>query len=155
MYAPFAAMREFELTTEIDAPQSYAWQTLVALETWPQWNHLVPSGRGDVRVGAVLDLRMRRPDGGYRPHRPTVLALRPPDEVVLAASFGHRRALHMVHSLAIEPRGAERCRLRQRWEVTGLLVPVLWPQLVSTMARFAELGDDLAARVRSVPRETR
>jgi len=32
---------------------------------------------------------------------------------------------------------------------------VLWPQLVSAMARFAELGDDLSARVRSVPRETR
>ncbi len=140
-------MRAFELSTKIDAAPAHVWQALVAIDAWPSWNRLVPYGEGVVRPGERLLFRIRRVDGSFRVHRPHVVATNAPQELVLAASFGHRWLVHMEHAFAIEARGVGGSVLRQRWTVTGLLVPLLWPMLVRAMARFAELGDDLATRL--------
>ncbi len=142
-------MRTFDLTTEIPSSRDRAWQRLVRLEDWPRWNTILPWGVGEVRPGAVLDLRMLGRDGRLGPHRPTVVSVRPPEEVVLAAAFGHRGLLRMVHSLALDDLGPSHSRLRQRWTVTGLLVPWMWPSLARAMTRFEMLGSDLAAWVQS------
>ncbi len=138
-------MREFELTTVIEAPPGATWEALVRLDEWPRWNRLIPSGRGELRVGAVLDLRMRSDRGALRPHRPTVVSVRAPESLELAASFGHRKLLHMVHGFAITDLGDGRSLLRQTWKTTGLLADPLWPMLVKVMERFSEMGEDLSA----------
>ncbi|MGB1016388.1 MAG: SRPBCC domain-containing protein [Nannocystaceae bacterium] len=134
----------YELSTPIDAPIENAWHGLVYLHDWPQWNNLVPRASGEVVVGAQLEFQIRRDDGkGLRAHRPVVLTLAPPKKIVLAASFGHQRLLRLVHSFYFDNQGSE-LRLRQTWDATGLLVPILRSELTKTMARFAELGEDLA-----------
>ena len=74
-------------------------------------------------------------------------------EWVLAASVGHRWLLHMVHSFTVDTVGPSASSLTQRWQVTGVLVPLLWPLIRRGMARFAELGSDLALRVKTIERE--
>lgn len=114
---------------------------LVDLAHWPRWNRLVPHGEGALREGETLSFRIR---GVRRPHRPVVVRVAEPEEIVLAATFGHRWLLRMEHRFAFVEAG-EGCRLDQRWEVTGVLAPLLWWRLVPALARFAELGEDLAA----------
>jgi len=134
----------YELSTPIDAPIESAWHGLVHLDDWPQWNNLVPSASGNVTTGARLEFQIRREDGrGLRRHRPVVVTVAAPNQVVLAASFGHKRLLHLVHSFCFERQGSG-LRLRQTWDATGLLVPILRCELTKTMARFTELGEDLA-----------
>jgi uncharacterized protein YndB with AHSA1/START domain len=140
-------MRSFELTTAVGAPPELAFDTLLDLETWSAWNRLVPSAAGRVAVGERLAFEIRRDEGGFRRHRPTVLSVHRPDEVVLAADFLARWLLRMEHSFRFVADGAG-CRLVQRWKCSGLLVAALWPDLVATMERFAELGRDLDAEAR-------
>ncbi len=140
-------MRAFELSTEIDAAPAEVWRVLVAMDAWPSWNRLVPYGEGDARPGGRLLFHIRRADGSRYVHRPRVVSITSPRELVLAASFGHRWLVHMEHTFLIEARGVGGSLFRQRWTVTGLLVPLLWSILVRALARFAELGDDLATRL--------
>jgi hypothetical protein len=85
-------------------------------------------------------------NGRFHDHRPTVISLDPPRRIVLAAAFGHRRFVYLVHSFFIEEVDGG-LRLRQTWDATGLLIPILWPVLTKMMARFQELGEGLAGWV--------
>jgi hypothetical protein len=140
-------LRHFELSTTIPANQDRVWQTLVRLPEWSAWNRLVPHAEGELRPGTTLDLKIRGPGGRPGPFHPTVVSVNPPTELVLAASVGSRWLLHMVHSFTVEAVGPAASLLRQRWNATGLLVPLLWPLIRRGMARFAEFGSDLAVRV--------
>ena len=117
------------------------------LPAWPEWNGLVPRAAGVVSVGQRLEFGIRRDDGrGLRDHRPVVVELEAPRRVALAASFGHRALVHLVHAFVFEDVDGGPV-LRQTWTATGILVPVVWGPLTATMARFSELGEDLRRRI--------
>lgn len=141
-------MRSYELSTPMPAPAADVWATLVDVANWQQWNKLVPVASGDVRSGEILAFKIRRVDGTYRDHRPTVDAIEPGRVIVLSATFGHRFALKLVHTFTIDQVQEGSCRLHQRWDASGVLVPSIWSSLTQTMGRFAELGEDLAARLK-------
>jgi len=141
-------MRDYELSTPILASAAVVWTALVELEHWGEWNKLVPVASGEVRTGEVLAFKIRRVDGTFRDHRPTVDAIEPGRVIVLSAAFGHRHAVKLVHTFTIDQLGDGHCRLHQRWDASGVLVPLLWRSLTQTMARFSELGEDLAAWVK-------
>ena len=140
-------MRSYELSTPMPAPAAEVWAALVDLVHWGQWNKLVPVASGDVRPGQILAFKIRRVDGTYRDHTPTVDAIEPGRVIVLSATFGHRFAVKLVHTFTIGQVQERSCRLDQRWDASGVLVPTLWSSLTQTMGRFAELGEDLATRV--------
>jgi hypothetical protein len=141
-------MRSYELSTPMSAPPADVWTTLVDLAHWGEWNKLVPVASGDIRTGEILAFKIRRLDGTYRDHRPTVDAIEPGRVIVLSATFGHRFAVKLVHSFTIDQVQEGSCRLHQRWDASGVLVPILWSDLTQTMRRFSQLGEDLAARVK-------
>ena len=141
-------MRHFELSTPVHATPDQAWAALVTLADWPDWNALVPQGSGVVEPGRRLEFRIRISARGaapprFRPHRPTVLVVDAPRQLVLEASFGARWLVHMVHSFYVIPT-QDGCTLRQTWATSGLLVPLLWSRLRAAQEGFAELGEDLA-----------
>ncbi|MFQ5746553.1 MAG: methyltransferase [Gemmatimonadota bacterium] len=143
--------REFELTTPIDGPPDRAWTVLMDFDSYPQWNHLVPFASGPREPGARVLLHVRGPGRRTRAFRPTIVSIDPPRTIVFRASVGHPSLIDMVHAFTIAGSAASGVVLRQRWVATGALVPVLWPMLRLAMARFGEFGDDLAARVSSMP----
>lgn len=131
-------MRSWSLSTPLDAPAERAWALLTELDAWPEWNRLIPVAHGTVALGQVLEFGIRRVDGSLRDHRPTVHLLDRPHHMMLAADFGHRGLLRLEHHLMVQD-GA----LVQRWDASGVLVPVLWSSLTETFARFEELGVDV------------
>lgn len=141
-------MRSYELSTPMPAPANEVWATLMDLARWGQWNNLVPVASGDVRPGQILAFKIRRIDGTVRDHTPTVDAIEPGRMIVLSATFGHRFVVRLVHTFTIDQVQDGSCRLHQRWEASGVVVPILWSSITQTMGRFAELGEDLAARVK-------
>jgi hypothetical protein len=140
-------VRYFELSTVIPADRDRAWHALAGLPEWCAWNRLIPHAEGELRPGARLNLRLRGPANRTTPFHPIVVSVDPPNELVLAASVGSRRLVHMVHSFTLETVGLNTSLLKQRWSATGVMVPLLWPLLQRGMVRFGELGSDLASHV--------
>ncbi|MBW2464993.1 MAG: SRPBCC domain-containing protein [Deltaproteobacteria bacterium] len=135
-------MRTIELTTALDAPAQHAWQVLLDVDRWPEWGVLVVSAEGRFAPGARWTMHLR--DG--RRMRPTLITVEP-TRLVFETYLGHRRWVCMQHSFQVEELDAKRSMLRQRFEVRGVLVPVLWRALSRGMRQFDELGCDLARRV--------
>lgn len=142
--------RHFELSTDLDASVDAAWAALIAIDRWHEWNRLMPAAAGRPEPGQRLALKLRREDGRLRDHRPVVVAVEPPEKVVLAANFGHRWLLRLVHSVIVEerPGGA---RIRHRWDVSGLLTAPLWASLTQTFRRFDGMSEDLRQHLEAVP----
>ncbi len=138
-------MSQFELSAEIPAIAEAAWQTLTSLPEWSSWNRLVPSAEGELVPGSVLHFKVRGPDGELVPLDPVVVSVASPRELVLEAAVGARRLVRLVHTFSIESAGAGKSILRQRWVPTEPLPPDPWSVIRDRLARWAELGDDLAA----------
>lgn len=126
----------------IPADRDRVWRALAGLPEWHAWNRLIPHAEGELRPGARLDLRLRGPASRTMPFHPVVVSVDPPNELVLAASIGSLRLVHMVHSFTLEAGGLNTSLLKQRWSATGVIVPLLWPLLRRGMVRFGELGSD-------------
>jgi len=139
--------REFEISTPIDGSADAAWAVLTRFADYSKWSRLLPLASGTLVPGTRLDLRIRCPGRRASSFRPRIVSVNPPHELVFDASVGHRSLVHMVHSFTFVGRAQIGVQLRQRWVVTGILVPVLWPLLRRAMSRFNEFGTDLSARV--------
>jgi len=137
-------VRRFELSSEISGDPADAWVKLSDLSTYSSWNSLIPAAEGTLSPGSQVNLRVLGPGGFARTFRPEVLSVEAPHQIRFAGSLGHRNLVHMVHTLELIG-STPRFVLRQQWEVTGVLVPLVWPLLVAGMRRFARVGSDLEA----------
>ncbi len=141
-------MRRIELEAALEAPATEAWRVLVDLQRWPQWGRLVTSAQGHFVPGAVWTVRLRgEPGGTTRTMRPQFVEMTPPQRVVFETRLGAGWLVKLRHTFEIRDLGSDRSTLRQSFEASGLLVPILWHELEPGMTQFAEFGQDLARRL--------
>ena len=138
-------MLQFELANEIHATAESVWDALSTLSEWSTWNRLVPHALGQLVVGSTLHLKVRGPDGEVASLDPLVLSVIPPRELVLEAHVGSRRVLTLSHTFSIESIGYNISVLRQCWLAAEPLDENAWSVVCDRLARWIELGDDLAA----------
>ena len=98
----------------------------IALERWS------PVVSSEVQSGTCLD---------------RVDEIVPGRRFVLSRDLFHRKLVHLTHSFAIHELEPRATRFTQRWEATGLLVPLMWNKLASVMAKFEAFGADLKVHV--------
>lgn len=120
---------------------------LVDLSAFAQWNPFITSAEGELAVGARLTLRMQ-PVGG------AAMTLRP---LVVEVADGHRLRwrgrlvmpglFDAEHLFVVEPLGAERSRLVQQEQFSGLLVPFFQRSLDrGTLPAFHAMNQALQTR---------
>ena len=129
----------------IHAPPEQVWRVLADLPSYSRWNGTIRAAAGRVAPGQRLRLRLHL-DGRSRPFSPTVVAVRPPEELLLSARIVHPRVLQATHLFRVQPEG-DGTRFTQRWEVTGALAGVAWPAIRKGFPGFEEMARDLAREV--------
>ena len=139
-------MRNFEIHTTIQGEPNRAWEVMTDLSRYGEWSKLIPFAEGELSPGSRLNLRIRAPGGLLRPFRPTVVSITSPKELVLEATIGHRKLIHILHSFTLV-KAESQLKLLQRWEATGTLVPMAWPLMRLGMSQFEEYGLDLNQRL--------
>lgn len=129
-----------ELTTEIliDAPPEKVWETLADTDHWREWNPVIPSLRGELRPGAIvnftivlgrelpLSARLLRAEPGEE------LCWRGPPQAALGLAFAGR------HYMRLQLDGEDRTFFVHGEEFTGAFVPLLWWRLEPTLRRAYE-----------------
>jgi hypothetical protein len=126
----------------VSAPRDAVWRALVALDSYPAWNPLIPEARGVLAPGERLWLRVRI--GALRlVIRPTVQEVVPGARLRWVGRLGHRRLLegdHQIDLLAL-PRG--RTLLVHAETLSGALVPLAGPLARANARGFAEMDEAL------------
>jgi len=141
-------MRQIELVTRLPASAAEAWAVLIDVDRWPEWGRLVTSARGEFVPGRVWTMRLSGRDGGPpRFMHPRFVAMPRPRGLVFETRFGGAWGVRLVHAFDVECDGPDRSLLRQSFDATGALVPLLWESLHRGMTQFEALGVDLARRL--------
>lgn len=141
-------MRRLELNTPLARDAATAWAVFIDTHDWPTWSRLVTAAEGELVPGHVWNIQLRGTDGrAQRRMHPRFVSQIPGQRIVFETRIGGSWVIRMVHIFDIVPQGPERSSLRQRFEITGLLVWPFWGALLPGMMQFEQLGVDLARRL--------
>ena len=135
-------MRTHEISVEIAAPAQTVWDLLIDLPRYPAWNPTIPAAAGQIALGETLTLRLDFPDR-QQLFEPRVVEIRPGRLLLLAKALLHRRILYATHAFLIESLAADRSRLVQRWELSGLLSRVVWPKFRAGLPAFEKMNESV------------
>jgi hypothetical protein len=138
-------MRTHSTSLHIAAAPEEVWRVLVDLPSYARWNGAMPEAAGTLVPGHRLRLRLNL-GSGARPFRPTVMAVHPGRELILAATLAHPRMLHASHVFRLEPDNGG-TRFTQAWEVTGVCAALAWPKFRAGLPAFEEMNRDVAREV--------
>lgn len=140
-------MKELRTEIEIQASAERVWQLLTDFASFPQWNPFIRWAKGDVRVGAPLEVRLQPSGGSGMTFKPTVLKSDPNHEFRWLGRLLLPGLFDGEHIFTIETLGTNRVRFTQREVFTGLLVPLLARSLDSSTRRgFEEMNQALKRR---------
>ena len=136
----------------INAPPAVVWGVLVDLERYAAWNRLTPSVTGELRVGAVLTLRVAlTPGWPTAPMRVTLLEVEPGRCLRWTARLGPRSILAAERHQTLEPLSGGRTRYTTADVLSGALAPTVVRLLGGTITRgFDALAQGLAARCEAI-----
>jgi hypothetical protein len=117
--------KELFSSIDIAAPAPLIWAILVDFKAFPTWNPFITSAEGAVDVGSRLTLRMQPVNGSAVTLRPTVVEVSEGRRLRWRGRFGVRGLFDADHQFLVEARDADRSRLIQQEQFSGLLVPFL------------------------------
>lgn len=141
-------MRQITLVQPLPSDVHTAWSVFVDIDRWPEWRGMVLSASGAFEPGARWTIRLRGDaSGAARTMRPTFVSRTPGREIVFETRLVAAWVVRMVHRFELEAAADGTAVLVQRFEVSGLAVPLLWGPLERGMRQFEALGGDLARRL--------
>ena len=140
-------MQEIHSDIEIKAPATRVWQLLTDFNRFPEWNPFIRRAKGEVKAGALLEVRIQPSGASGMTFKPTVLKCEPNHELRWLGRLLIPGLFDGEHIFIIEAIDTDRVRFIQREVFTGLLVPLLLRSLGSgTQRGFEEMNWALKAR---------
>ena len=140
-------MREFSIGIEIAAPASSVWEVLVDFQSYSDWNPMLSVCHGTLHEGSDLLFELAGEQDARRSVHARIDRIEKERALVLSRSVFHPLFAHLVHSFELVTPSESRTRFTQRWQCSGVLVPVLWTRFTAGMAKFEAFSSALKHRV--------
>jgi hypothetical protein len=134
-----------QAVTVIAASADTVWQILSATDRYPSWNPFVTSFEGTLAAGERITVTLALPRRKPQSMKPTLVSVTPGKGFEWLGHVGVPGILDGRHRFALEPLGADRCRLVHHERLSGMLVPMFRSMLtVNTPEAFVALNQALA-----------
>jgi hypothetical protein len=114
--------REIETSIVINVPPSRVWQVLTNFSGFRAWNPFIRSASGAVEEGARLSIEIKPPGKSVMRFRPTVLVVRPEQELRWLGSLLIPGLFNGEHYFILSPVGSASTRFVHGEKFSGLLV---------------------------------
>jgi hypothetical protein len=123
MFSGCGAIPEKKIYTAIDieAPIEDVWSILVDNAAYPEWNPYHVKVEGNMRVGAVLDVEINKPNGKTVRIEPHVMRLHPPGELTWGG--GIKGLFFGEHVFLLVRLDETKTRLVHKERFSGLAIP--------------------------------
>jgi hypothetical protein len=116
------AQQDIETSILINAPPSRVWQVLTDFHTYPAWNPFIRAISGPLREGARLNIQITPPGRSALRFRPTVLVVKPDQELRWLGSLLIPGLFNGEHSFLLRVEGTNSTRFVHGGKFSGLLV---------------------------------
>lgn len=141
-------MREFSISVDINAPATIIWQALMDFDHHQDWNPMFSVQQRQLCAGGFLHLApknstTKRPKKADSSTKVRIEAIEQERALVLSRSLMHSSLVHMTHYFELKPGKAGCIIFTQRWQATGILIPIMWGKLCQGMATFDRLNQAL------------
>lgn len=138
-------MREYKLDIDINASAQKVWDALLDFDNYAKWNPVVPSITGVFEVGESIEHTLVKVNGEKVLYTPKVLQVEAPFKSTLAKSLLHPRFAYLVHHFELQALTDNLTRFRQRWECSGLAIPLPWNSFITRFKHFEKASAGLKA----------
>ena len=140
-------MKELHTEIEIQASDKRVWQLLTDFASFPEWNPFIRQAKGEVKVGARLEVRIQPSGASGMTFKPVVLKVEPNRELRWIGRLLMPGLFDGEHIFTIETLDTNRVRFTQREVFTGLLVPLFARSLDKDTRRgFEEMNQALKSQ---------
>lgn len=147
-------MKELSTKIEIQASDERVWQLLTDFASFPLWNPFIRKAKGEVNVGARLEVYIQPSGARGMTFKPAILKADPNRELRWLGRLLIPGLFDGEHIFTIETLESNRVRFIQREVFTGLLVPLFARSLdTDTRRGFEEMNQ--ALKLRAEQSETR
>jgi hypothetical protein len=116
------AQQEIETSILIAAPPSRVWQVLTDFNAFPAWNPFIRAISGPLREGARLSIQIVPPGRSAMRFRPTLLVVRPDQELRWRGSLLIPGLFTGEHVIRLQSEEVNSTRVIQGERFSGLLV---------------------------------
>ena len=116
------AQHTIETSIFIDASPSRVWQVLTDFRAFPTWNPFIRAISGPLQEGARLSIEITPPGRAAMRFRPTVLVVKPDQELRWRGSLLIPGMFSGEHSFRLRPEERDRTQFLHAETFSGLLV---------------------------------
>lgn len=139
-------MRLLETKIDIDAPAHIVWSILDDLESYPEWNEVIPRIEGRTTLDRKVAAFFTPPGQKPMTIKPKLTRVVPLRELRWVSKIPV--IMRFEHIFKIKPTGKNSCQFIQNETFEGLIVPLLWKQ-ISTNVRKSYSDMNLALKLRA------
>ena len=137
-------MKELRTEIEIQASAERVWGLLTDFARFPNWNPFICWAKGEVKVGARLEIRIQPSGARGMTFKPVVLKVDPMRELRWLGRLLTPGLFDGKHIFSVERLSPQRVRFTQREIFNGLFVPLLARDLdTNTLRGFNEMNQAL------------
>jgi hypothetical protein len=137
----------------VQAPPEVIWELIYALNDWSRWNPLYPRAAGEIRLNAVLDLRLALPGRPQQDIKPVVLEWVPNEQLHWKLSL-MGGLVRTVRYFEIEQLAEASCIVSNGEIFGGVLGPQVPKQMGGNIRRgFMAMNEALKAEAERLWRE--
>ena len=143
-------MFELKCETVIAAPRERVWDVLTDFATYPQWNALVRSFEGELRVGAPFKALFEPMPGRTLSTTVHITVCEPPHRIGWGGKTIASWLIRGEHVYTLEREGSG-TRLINREVFEGLLVPLVKPMLARSLPAYHANSEAIRKRAEAGP----
>jgi hypothetical protein len=117
-------MKKLFSEIKIDTSPEKVWNVLTDFEKYPQWNPFIFRIHGAPKEGEKLEVVMQKPDSNFIVSKPTVLKVKPKQELRWLSKWGISGIFDGEHIFKIRGRGDAGVWFIQEGHFKGLFTPL-------------------------------
>ncbi len=139
-------MKRLETRIDTDASPKEVWAVLMDFDSYPEWNPMIVSLKGEAKVGAKLRNTIALKPGRQMSFKPTVVEYDPGRRFGWKGKLGPGGLFDGLHRFEVQPSATGATFIHSE-EFSGLLPPLLGGVLRATHKAVIAMNEALVAEV--------
>ncbi|MBL4656568.1 MAG: hypothetical protein JKX73_01100 [Flavobacteriales bacterium] len=134
--------KTYSISRVFDINSDTLFQIVSDFNKYPDWNTIIPKGKGEFKVGTKLELMMNM-RGKIKPFNPKIISIDQGKGFTLSKTLITKGIGALVHEFKFTALPDNKTEFTQTWTGKGILVKMMWSKIAEGFSDFEIFYDDL------------